>query len=139
MIPRVLFLFAVAAAGCTPVSMIDRGIEVSAAQFQDVPVPAGFRLVDRHHESHSLELGPYRYGEFRYVGNAPVVTTVPYVLERMAQHAWALVERVGEGTDSQRLVFERDDYRSEFRVFRQDSRTQIEVDVRTHVSPIAKG
>ncbi|MEZ5966556.1 MAG: hypothetical protein R3F56_22155 [Planctomycetota bacterium] len=131
-------LVAVLGVGCTPVSMIDRRIEVSAGQFQDIPVPAGFRLVDRHHESHSLALGPYRFGTYRYVGSTSVPSSVSYVLERMPQHAWSLVDRSGQGTDAERLVFEREGYRSEYRVFRQDSSTQIEVDLRTHANSIAK-
>lgn len=139
MTSRFVLLVPILAVGCTPVSMIDRKVEVSAAQFQDIPVPAGFRLIDRRHESHSLALGPYRFGVYRYIGSSSVVMSVSYVLERMPQHAWALVERAGEGTDGQRLVFERDNYRSEYRVYRQDSHTQIEVDVRTKADSIAKG
>ncbi|HLU39626.1 MAG TPA: hypothetical protein VK081_09580 [Planctomycetota bacterium] len=136
---RVLVLFLACAAACTPVSMIDRKIEVSAAQFQDIPVPAGFRLVDARHESHSLALGEYRFGVFRYVGSGSVDSAASYVMERMPQHAWTLVERHGEGTDSQRIVFERDDYTAEYRVRLEESRTLIDVDVRTHARPIAKG
>ena len=136
---RFAILVAALLGACTPVNMIDRRIEVAAAQFQDVPVPAGFRLVDRHHESHSLQLGPYRYGVYRYVGNVPVPSSVSYILDRMPQHAWALIERSGQGTDAERLVFQRDQYRSEYRVFRQESATQIEVDIRTQVIPVAKG
>ena len=120
--------------------MIDRKIEVSAAQFSDIPVPAGFRIVDAHHESHSLALGSsYRFGVYRYLGNTPVETSVTYVLERMPQHAWTLVERHGQGTDAQRMVFQREDYRAEYRIHRQESRTLIDVDVRTQARPIAKG
>jgi hypothetical protein len=99
--------------------MIDRKIEVSAAQFQDIPVPAGFRIVDRHHESHSLALGQdYRFGLYRYLGSDAVDTAVSYVLERMPQHAWTLTEREGQGTDAQRRVFERLDDRAEYRIRR---------------------
>lgn len=119
--------------------MIDRKIDISAAQFQDLPIPAGFRIIDRHHESHSLALGRYRFGVYRYLGSAPVDASVGYVLDRMPQHAWALSERDGQGTDAQRLLFERDDHRVEYRIHRQESRTLIDVDVRTHARPIAKG
>jgi len=132
---RLLSLVAVICGGCTPVSMIERRVDVSAAQFQDIRVPAGFHLIDRHHESHSLSLGPYRFGVFRYVGSTSVAASVSYVLEHMPQHAWSLVERSGQGTDAERLVFERDHYRSEYHLFRQDSATQIEVDVRTRANP----
>jgi hypothetical protein len=37
------------------------------------------------------------------------------------------------------MVFEREDYRVEYRVRRQESRTLIDVDIRTHARPIAKG
>lgn len=134
-----LILVACVAGACTPANMIDRRIQVSASQFQDIPVPVGFRLVDSRHQSHSLALGPYRYGVFRYVGNTPVGTSVSYVIERMPQHAWTLVERTGQGTDAERLLFERDDYKTEYRVFRQDSSTHIEVDLSTHPRPVAKG
>ncbi len=134
LLPTVLLVCA-----CTPVSMIDRKIEVSAAQFQDVPVPAGFRIIDRHHESHSLSLDKYRFGAYRYLGSGAVDSAVSYALARLPQHAWQLIERDGQGTDAQRLVFEREDYRVEYRVRRQESRTLIDVDIRTHARPIAKG
>lgn len=140
MTPRPLLLVVLVAGACTPVSMIDRKIEVSAAQFQDIPVPAGFRIVDRHHESHSLSLAPrYRFGVYRYLGNPSVDTAASYVLERMPQHAWSLTERDGQGSDAQRMVFQRDDYQAEYRIYRQESRTLIDVDVRTHARALAKG
>lgn len=139
-LPLVVLLLASA---CTPVSMIDRKIEVSAAQFQDLAVPAGFRIVDRHHESHSLSLGRYRFGVYRYLGSASVDSSVSYVEDRMRQQRWSLIERDGQGTDAQRLIFETQsegvEYRMEYRVRRQESRTLIDVDVRTNAPPIAKG
>ena len=139
MTSRLLLPIVLLASACTPVSMIDRKIEVSAAQYQDVPVPAGFRIIDRQHESHSLSVDRYRFGTFHYLGSSPVDTAVSYVLERMPQHAWSLLERDGQGSDAQRMVFEREDYRVEYRVRRQESRTFIDVDLRTHARPIAKG
>lgn len=140
MTPRLLISVALIASACTPVSMIDRKIEVSAAQFQDIPVPAGFRIIDGRHESHSLALGQgYRFGVYRYMGSSPVEATVSYVLERMPQHAWSLTERDGQGTDAQRMVFQREDYRAEYKIRRQESRTLLDVDVLTHARPITKG
>lgn len=135
--PILVSLFALVA--CTPVSMLERRVEVSAAQYKDLPIPAEFRLRDGHHESHSLELGRYRFGNFEYSGNPEVQMVVSYVLERMPQHAWNLVDRSGQGTDAETLVFQRDEARAEYRIHRQDSRTHIRIELRTHATPIAQG
>lgn len=137
--PLVLVCVSLIASACTPASMLERKVEVSAAQYKDLPVPVEFRLRDSHHESHSLELGRYRFGTFEYRGSAPVTSVVSYVLERMPQHAWNLVERVGQGSDAETLVFQRDEARAEYNVHREDSRTHIKIELRTHASPIAQG
>ncbi len=123
---------------CTPVSLLERRITVTADQFQDLPVPLGFRLNDRHHESHSLSVGSYRYGSFLYTGRLSVPEVSTYLLERMPQHAWALSSRDGVSTDAQRLVFHRDDYTVDYRIERVESLTRIRVEVRTTAAPIAQ-
>lgn len=135
---RITLALLCALPACTPVSLLERRITVTADQFQDLPVPLGFRLNDRHHESHSLSVGSYRYGSFLYTGRLSVPEVSTYLLERMPQHAWALASRDGVSTESQRLVFQRDDFTADYRIERVESTTRIRVEVRTNVEPLAK-
>jgi hypothetical protein len=56
----------------------------------------------------------------------------------MPQHAWTLGSRDGVSTESQRLVFQRDDYTADYRIERVESTTRIRVEVRTTVEPLAQ-
>jgi len=104
---------------------------VSASQFKDVVVPAGLRLLDGAHESHSIEASGWREGHFLYTGTVPGEEAANYVRQRMPQHNWELVvdERVDENTT--RLRFLRGHYAAEYRFIRQDGRTQMVVDYQT--------
>lgn len=104
---------------------------VSASQFKDVVVPAGLRLLDGAHESHSIEAASWRLGHFVYSGSVPDEEAASYVRQRMPQHNWELVvdERVDENTT--KLRFLRGHYAAEYRFIRQDGRTQMVVDYQT--------
>ena len=107
---------------------------VSASQFKDVVVPAGFRLLDDAHESHSIEAASWRLAHYVYTGTVPGEEATSYVRQRMPQHNWELVadEKVDENTT--RLRFLRGHYAAEYRFIRQDGRTQMVVDYQTDYS-----
>ncbi len=104
---------------------------VSASQWKDVVVPAGLRLLDRAHESHSVDSAGWRMGHFVYTGNVAREDAASYVRQRMPQHNWELVadERVDENTT--RLRFLRGHYSAEYTFTREEGRTQMVVDYQT--------
>lgn len=126
-----LLLAALAVAACTPVRMLNREIAVSVEQFQDLPVPAAFRLVDDHHESHTLRVGEYRFASLQYRGTAPVDEVVSYLMQRLPQHAWQVVSRTSDSPEQQQVVVERPGYRAHYSVQREESITFIDVELRS--------
>lgn len=129
-----LFAAGLALAACTPTRLLDRKIAVSVEQFQDLPVPADFRLREDRHQSHSQRIGSeYRYADLVYAGNEEIDDVVSYVIERMPQHAWKLISRQGETTADQVLTFERDVYNARYRVWRTESATMLSVELRTRL------
>jgi hypothetical protein len=106
---------------------------VNAIQFQDVAVPAGMRLHDNYHESHSREEAGWRYGHFLYTGQPRVQEACEHVLQRMPQHAWTLVSDAAPDDHTRNLKFTRGRYTVEYAVTRQDGVTQLVVDYRTEI------
>jgi hypothetical protein len=109
--------------------------DVDSRQFQDVVVPAGFRLRDVAHESFSREEATWRYGRFVYAGSTKIDDASAYVQRRMPQHSWSMVrEDVGEEDDDVRLRFERGIYSADYHFTRQDGTTHMVVDYSTDYS-----
>ena len=108
---------------------------VTATQFQDVVVPAGLRLIDDSHQSHSVEAAGWRMGHFIYAGPLQRDEAISYVRQRMPQHSWELVadEVVDETTT--RLRFVRGHYSAEYKFVRMDGRVQMVVDFQTDYTP----
>lgn len=108
---------------------------VQANQFQDVVVPAGLRLVDDAHESHSAQAASWRMGHFLYTGSVRSEEAVNYVRQRMPQHNWELVADEVVDTNTTRLRFVRGLYSAQYQFIRQDGRTQMVVDYQTDYTP----
>ena len=60
-------------------------------QFGDIPCPDGMRLQTGLNESHSIEVGSFRYGDLYYYGSLPVPDVADYMKRSMPRHAWELV------------------------------------------------
>jgi hypothetical protein len=125
--------------GCTGVPLADRNVGVDSEQFPDLPVPHGLKLQDRHHESHTLSVGLYRYADLLYTGNTPVPDVVAYLVERLPQHSWQLESAEEQGRMAHGLVFCRDDYRVSYRIESRDNRTDVRVELRSSAKPLGQG
>lgn len=104
---------------------------VTASQFKDVVVPAGLRLVDDAHQSHSVEAANWRLGHFVYAGTMHRDDAVNYVRQRMPQHNWVLAGEGAIDENTTRLLFTRGHYAAEYKFVRIDGRLQMVVDYRT--------
>jgi len=121
-----------ALAGCAMQEPADNDLGVAAIQFADIPVPDGLRLSTNRHQSHSYEVGGFRYGDFVYTGRTKPESAVNYMTDRMGTHGWELRDaRVG--LSSTELVFWRRPYEATCRVWQDSSATQMTVNVRTHI------
>ena len=107
---------------------------VDSRQFQDVVVPAGFRLNDGAHESYSREDASLRQGHFLYAGSLPIDDAASYVLQRMPQHSWRLVHQDSSEEAGVHMRFERGVYAADYVLSRVDGRTQMVVDYSTDYS-----
>jgi hypothetical protein len=118
--------------GCqTPPSSYDDG--VSAVQWDDIPAPLGMRLRERYHESHTKQVGSWRYADLVYAGRLPVAEVSAYLRERMPLHAWQLTEhRADSDAEAEVLRFRRGQYVAECNIVRQpSSATELLIKVRT--------
>lgn len=120
-----------ALAGCQSDANGRHGVD--SRQFQDVVVPAGFRLSDRAHESYSREDASARQGHFLYTGTMRIDDAAAYVLQRMPQHSWRLVDQT-KAEEEMRLRFERGVYAADYLFRREDGSTQMIVDYSTDYS-----
>lgn len=128
----VLAACALALVGCQSDASGTFGVE--SRQFQDVVVPAGFRLSDRAHESYSREDASSRQGHFLYMGSMRIEEATAYVLQRMPQHSWRLIDEAKTEDDSVRLRFERGIYAADYVFRRDEGTTQMVVDYSTDYS-----
>lgn len=106
---------------------------ISAVQFQDVAIPAGMKLVERFHESHSREAAGWRYGHFEYVGQTTLPEACNYLLERMPQHRWQPTADEAVEASTRRLQFKRGAYVVDYRFERIDGETHLVIDYDTKV------
>lgn len=104
---------------------------VTASQFKDVVVPAGLRLVDDAHQSHSVEASSWRLGHFVYAGTMRRDDAVSYVRQRMPQHNWVLAGEEAIDENTTRLLFTRGHYAAEYKFHRLEGRLRMVVDYRT--------
>jgi len=104
---------------------------VTAVQFQDMVVPAGLRLIDDSHQSHSIEAASWRHGRFVYSGTVRLADAADYVRERMPQHNWTLVEDAVSGGQpdsvTTTLRYQRGYYATEYTFSRAEGRTHLVV------------
>lgn len=101
---------------------------VTAIQFQDMVVPAGLRLIDDAHQSHSLEAASWRQGRFVYSGRVQPAEAASYVRQRMPLHNWELVTDEAPKPNEAHLRYVRGYYAAEYTFSRRDGRTQLVVD-----------
>ena len=131
-----LSVMALLASGCeTPAEALtptDDG--VSALQFRDIPVPDGMQLAERYHASDSLQIGSYRYANFKYTGAMPMAAVSDYLLERWPQHSWELVDQESSEM-AQKLSFRRGRYIADCSLDSSESRTELNVTLRTTLDP----
>ena len=108
---------------------------VTAAQFQDVVVPSGFKLRDAGHESYSREEAGWRQAHLVYQGTAKIEEAMGYVRQRMPQHSWtALPEEAAKEASNEsgvRLRFERGVYSANYTFVQREGSTQMVVDYTT--------
>jgi len=106
---------------------------VSAIQFADIPVPAGMRLREGRHESHSFQAGDFRYGDFRYMGRVPVDATVAYMSERMKLNRWSQLEPAELIAGKQYMHFARYPYHTSCVIWKEpeENLTRMNIEVRT--------
>ena len=108
--------------------------EVDSRQFRDVVVPAGFRLVDRRHESFSGEIATWRLGHYKYSGSSQVDEATAYVKLRMPHHSWQMISNEPVDDTGVRLRFERGIYSADYVFSRRDGMTEMVVDYTTDYS-----
>lgn len=109
------------------------GYGVSATQFQDMVVPAGFRLRDGAHESYSREEVGWRQGHFEYSGTEALESALNYVRQNMPRHSWQIVkDEVLEG--AVHLRFERGVYSADYTFSRREGATHMVVSYETDYS-----
>lgn len=105
---------------------------VSAIQFKDLPVPAEFRLLERFHESDSVQAGDYRYGNFTYRGQPSIAEASAFLESRMPQHSWRLIDSQANDDGTEReLVFRRNPYTATCQLSQHDSLTELRIQLRT--------
>ena len=105
----------------------------SAVQFQDLAVPAGMKLVERFHESHSREAGGWRYGHFEYIGQTTLQDACAHLLDRMPQHNWQLSTDDASQVAVRHLQFKRGTYVVDYRLERIDGETHMVINYDTKV------
>jgi len=125
-----LLLGGLVASACQMGPGMDDGVD--SLQFQDVVVPAGFRLQDKTHESYSREVGSWRDATFIYEGNGQIEEAASYVLTRMPQHSWEKVDEQALDAGQRQIRFERGIYSADYKFTRQDGTTQMVVEYATH-------
>lgn len=127
-------LLAAFVCGSACVETVARGEDgVQAVQFKDMVVPAGLRLLDDSHQSHSVETSGWRQGRFVYSGLVQPAEAASYVRERMPLHNWELVKDETTAVEpvTTTMRFLRGYYVAEYRFTRVDGRTQLVVDYDT--------
>lgn len=125
----------VAIAALAACSGLPRGQDgVTAIQFRDVVVPAGLRLLDDAHQSHSVEAASFRQGRFVYMGTVHPADAAGYVRQRMPQHNWQLVSEENPDPNTTTLRYVRGYYAATYAFTRTDGRTQLVVDYDTDYS-----
>ena len=112
---------------------VPRRADVSSVQFSDIPVPAGMRLKDRFHESHSFQVGDFRYGDFHYYGSLPTAEVADYMARRMELHGWVLSQPPDLAMSRLELRFQRRPHIATCEIWREASETHLKIAVRTEV------
>lgn len=104
-------------------------VGVTSLQFDDVVVPSGFRLQDD--ESHSREDATFRTGHWLYYGGMHVDEAAMHVTRHMPRHSWSCTVDEQLEEEGKHLRFERGIYTADYRLRRQDGRTEMTVDYET--------
>jgi hypothetical protein len=107
---------------------------VVAAQFSDLPVPKGMRLLQNEHRSHSLQQGDYRFAELWYEGSSPLLDVSTYMQDRMRDHNWEPIAVEAPAPDVQNLKWKRGMYLAECTLSRENALTLMKVTLRTEIA-----
>ena len=73
---------------------------LTATQFSDIPVPDGYVLDQGPQNSYSYQSGAFRVGRLTYRGHSTPTEVRRYFLNRMPDHAWALVDTAEDEGDA---------------------------------------
>ncbi len=133
LIPAILVSALLGACATQPGELSEADSGVSAIQFADIPVPAGMRLREGRHDSHSFQAGDFRYGDFRYMGMVPVQAAVSYMGERMKLNRWAQSEPTEIIAGKQHMRFTRYPYQTHCVIWKEpdENITRMNIEVRT--------
>jgi hypothetical protein len=61
---------------------------IARAQFEDIPVPEGFKLRTDVLQSYSYQCGSFRQGRLLYEGAPDPARAASYLRDRIPQHGW---------------------------------------------------
>ena len=111
-----------------------KDLGVGTQLFQDVVVPAGLTLDERHYVSHSAEDSGWRFAHYACRGTTRVDEACSYLLERMPQHRWDLVADQQVSESSRIIKFKRGRYVVAYSFERTDGLTRLSVDYDTQIS-----
>ena len=118
-------------AGCAPT----RSRELQYLQFDDVPVPKGFVLMDMGDESFSYVDEGLRVGHLRYEGQKTAETVQRFYRDTMNLHGWqastAAVPLAGNGS---LLQYEKAEQRCSVQIREDTGRTHLTIKVRGPVA-----
>ena len=104
-----------------------------AAQFSDLPVPKGMRLLENEHRSHSIQQGDYRFAELWYEGSSPLLDVSTYMQDRMRDHNWEPLAIDAPAPDVQNLKWKRGIYLAECTLSRENALTLMKLTLRTEI------
>src|SRR5262245_50913943 len=77
---------------------------IARAQFEDIPVPEGFKLRTDLLQSYSYQCGSFRQGRLLYEGAPDPAHAASYLRDRIPQHGWTATTDSTEG-GARKLAF----------------------------------
>ncbi len=110
---------------------------VSAIQPEDIAVPKGMKLVERHHTSHVRESGSYRYADLTYEGSLRPAQVASYLLKNLPLRNYQLEAKESPDEGQEKLTFCRGPYVLECTIQRQELKqgTRLVYKLRTYLKP----
>jgi hypothetical protein len=111
----------------------DRLVATASPYFVDLPMPAGFKLLDK--ETTDYMTGGLRYAKQVYKGSADPVLVREFFQEQMPLSRWKWVDTENEG-GVQSLRFRKDEERCDIKVTREGRGLFLKTMIRIRISPI---